>query len=119
MRNVRKAVLFTVMTLILMACEKHVQPERTDGSVTVEETVERTVEFEIPEMTAPDVPISASSRAGESVSVELNDQRENDPKRTLSAHQRERIDGTMVAAIRQFNPKADAQDLFFCFADPK
>ena len=69
MRNVRKAVLFTVMTLILMACEKHVQPERTDGSVTVEETVERTVEFEIPEMTAPDVPISASSRAGESVSV--------------------------------------------------
>ena len=107
MRNVRKAVLFTVMTLILMACEKHVQPERTDGSVTVEETVERTVEFEIPEMTAPDVPISASSRAGESV------------KRTLSAHQRERIDGTMVAAIRQFNPKADAQDLFFCFADPK
>ena len=73
MRNVRKAVLFTVMTLILMACEKHVQPERTDGSVTVEETVERTVEFEIPEMTAPDVPISASSRAGESVSVELND----------------------------------------------
>lgn len=68
------------MTLILMACEKHVQPERTDGSVTVEETVERTVEFEIPEMTAPDVPISASSRAGRVGQRRAERQRENEPE---------------------------------------